>query len=217
MDETLGSNDRIADRAEGNGESSPPAMGWDGSSGLSSPDDHLRGRLWHALERNARSLWRFLLVRVGGDNNLAEELMQETCLQAARSDPPEDDGRCDAWLFGVARNVLRRHWRTITRRRRNLPEVRTDLAAELGTLLDAAPMPGDCLERQEVWEQLWLALTALPADDQELIVQHYFDGRAQTDLAAERNTSARAIEGRLYRARQALREKLQHLEDERLG
>ncbi len=171
-----------------------------------------------AVERNAQGLWRFLLVRVGGDENLAEDVLQETCLQAARSatsiDRPE---HLDAWLFGVARNVLRRHWRTLKRRRRNLPEVQVETAAELADQMDTLSLPADQLERREVHEQVMLALTSLPVDDQNLIFRYYFDGQSQTDIAAGLQVSPRAVEGKLYRARQALREKLRHLEKERLS
>ena len=174
-----------------------------------------RERLACAMECNAQGLWRFFLVRVGGDENLAEELMQELSLQATRSfTAPEKTQNLDAWLFGVARNVLRRHWRTITRRRRNLPEARVDVGAELADMLDSTALPIECLERREVREQVLLALTSLSTDEQNLILQHYFDGQSQTDIASAHGVSPRAIEGRLYRARQALRDKLQHLEHE---
>jgi RNA polymerase sigma-70 factor (ECF subfamily) len=163
-------------------------------------------------------VWRFLLVRVGGDENLAEELMQEFCLQATRSYRAAGSAKnINAWLFGVARNVLRRHWRTITRRRRNLPQVHLDVGVELADMLESTVLPMDHLERREVREQVLLALTSLSTDDQNLILQHYFDGRSQTDIATQRGISPRAIEGRLYRARQALRERLHHLEDELNG
>ncbi len=178
------------------------------SSNAQTPDSEA-GLLASALERNAQSLWRFFQYRVSGDSMLAEDLMQELCLQATRSNLPDGEpDRIDAWLFGVARNVLRRHWRTITRRRNSLPEVRADLSAELGQMLDREPMPQDMLEKKETQEQLMLALTALPGGDQDLILQHYFDGRSQSEIAQQMGLSARAVEGRLYRARQALRNKL---------
>jgi DNA-directed RNA polymerase specialized sigma24 family protein len=54
----------------------------------------------------------------------------------------------------------------------------------------------------------------LATDDQNLILQHYFDSRSQSDIAKTMGITLRAVEGRLYRARQALRDRLQHLEDE---
>lgn len=187
------------------------------ASGAIAPDAHAGAiePLADALQRNAQGLWRFLLVRVGGDENLAEDLMQELCLQSARTHAAAGQAEhIDAWLFGVARNVLRRHWRTITRRRRNLPEARVDVGTELADMLDGTPLPNDYIERREVKEQVLLAVSSLATDDQNLILRHYFDGQSQVDIASALGVSPRAIEGRLYRARAALRERLRHLEEE---
>ena len=73
-------------------------------------------------------------------------------------------------------------------------------------------LPPQVLEHKEVRDQLLLALTALPSADQELIVGHYFDGRTYGELAAATGLSERAIEGRLYRARRSLQERLRHVE-----
>lgn len=212
VEPALNNKSVTADNDGSNGSTSPPANPGVTPQGVYAED---AGTLAEALERTAQGLWRFLLVRVGGDENLAEELMQELCLQAARTHASA--GRAehiDAWLFGVARNVLRRHWRTITRRRRNLPEARMDVGTELASMLDSTPLPNDYIERQEVRQQVLLAVSSLATGEQNLILQHYFDGRSQADIAEDLGVSHRAVEGRLYRARLALREKLQHMEDE---
>ena len=85
------------------------------------------------------------------------------------------------------------------------------LAAELANRLVEEELPPEVLERKEVRDQLLLAITELPSGDQDLIAGHYFDGAAFAELARRTGLSERAIEGRLYRARQALREKLRHL------
>ena len=55
-------------------------------------------------------------------------------------------------------------------------------------------------------------MTDLSSAEQELIVAHYFQEESQANLAARLGISVRAVEGRLYRARRALREKLRNLE-----
>jgi len=168
-----------------------------------------------AVVRNAQGLYRYLAVRLDGDDSLAEDLMQELCLQAARSAPPQSANRqrVDGWVFGIARNVLRRHWRTAARRRRNLPMVNTDHAAQLAERLDKVPLPEELIERREVQQQVMLALTSLPAADQDILLRCYFDNQTQAQIAEALGTSPRAIEGRMYRARQALRQRLAHLDE----
>src|ERR1700728_4586211 len=65
-------------------------------------------------ERSARPLWAYL-IRVSGDPALADDLMQESYvrfLSAAR--PPRlEDGEVASrrYLFRIATNLLRDHWR----------------------------------------------------------------------------------------------------------
>jgi RNA polymerase sigma-70 factor, ECF subfamily len=65
-------------------------------------------------ERSARSLWAYL-TRVSGDPALADDLMQESYvrfLSAARP-PRQEDGEIASrrYLFRIATNLLRDHWR----------------------------------------------------------------------------------------------------------
>lgn len=165
-----------------------------------------------AFDRCAAGLYRYLRVRLG-DPHLADDLMQQLWLAAGKLDAtpaPEVEFR----LRAVARNLVRTHWRRQAGRPAHLPLPDPQLAAELAQRLVCEELPDEVLSRREVHEQLLLALTELPADEQTLILEHYFAGRSQVELAVQHNLTARAVEGRLYRARQALRRRLQHLERE---
>lgn len=162
------------------------------------------------FDRCSRSIYRYIVVRVA-DTHLADDLMQQLWLQArsSRTAVPEDG--LEFWLRGIARNLVRTHWRQQARRRKNVPLADPAVAGELADRLVSAELPPDLLDRREVSDQLLLALTELASEEQELIVGHYFHSRSHDDLAAECGLSARAVEGRLYRARQTLRAKLKHL------
>jgi len=163
-----------------------------------------------AFDRCSRSLYRFIVVRVG-DTHLADDLMQQLWVQAhdRAADVPKDE--LEFWLRGVARNMVRTHWRTRTRRPPNVPLADPELGADLADRLLSEELPPEVLEREEVRNQLLLAITELTGDEQEFIVEHYFHNQSHSELAVQFDLSARAVEGRLYRARQALREKLRHL------
>ncbi len=51
----------------------------------------------NSIMKNARSLYRFLLFRTGGEEHLAEELMQEVCLQASKTRPPHPSSDEKLW------------------------------------------------------------------------------------------------------------------------
>lgn len=166
-----------------------------------------------AFDRCSSALYRYLAVRTGGDTHLADDLMQQLWLKAVASGDHLPVDELEFWLRGVAKNLIRTHWRTQARRLTLIPLPQPELAAELADRLVNEEWPPLLLERQEVRDQLLLALTELPGEQQELIIGHYFHDRSHAGLAAEMNVSERAVEGRLYRARQALRKKLQHLDD----
>lgn len=163
------------------------------------------------FERCSDALYRFFAVRTGGDTHLADDFMQQLWLQAAegRADIPRDE--LEFWLRAIARNLVQAHWRRTARRPDSVPIVDEALAAQLSRSLGESELPTAALERREVRDQLLLALTELSASEQALIIGHYFDGRALAELAEECGVTARAVEGRLYRARQSLRRRLEHL------
>jgi RNA polymerase sigma-70 factor (ECF subfamily) len=170
-------------------------------------------RLLRVFHRGGDALYRFVLVRVYGDRDAADELLQQTCHEAARSRKmPEDDAECEAWLRGIARNLIRRHWRRTKKRRHRLRLEDAELSRQLVEDMETRPLPPDLLVREESTRQLLLALTTLPAGDQQLLFAFYFDGRSHTDIAQDAGVSVKSVEMRLYRARARLREQLRHSE-----
>ena len=163
------------------------------------------------FDRCADALHRYVLVRLGGDAHLADDMMQQLWVQARRSTTVVPRHEMEYWLRGIAKNLVRTHWRKKARRPAHLPLADALLGAELSRRIATEHLPDDLLERKEVSDQLLLAITELSAEDQAVIVGYYFEQRSQGELAAERGASSRAIEGRLYRARAALRRKLEHL------
>ncbi len=171
------------------------------------------GSLDEVFDRCAPGLYRYFAVRAGGDRHRADDLMQQLWLAArtAETRPPPDE--IEFWLRAIARNLVHAWWRRVNREALRLPRANAALAADLAEKLISGDLPDTALERRETQEQLLLALSDLPCEHQELLVQHYFHDLSHAELAARRRLSPRAIEGRLYRARAALREKLHRLED----
>ncbi len=164
-------------------------------------------------ERNSRGLYRFLFIRAGGDRDLADELMQQVWL-ACRSAPNQSHPEPAAWLWSVARNLLAAHWRREKSRPPHIPIENPAAAVELAARMAEGDLPDALVQRRELQDQLMLALTDLPGDAQDLMIDHYFHGVTHDALAGRLGIGARAVEGRLYRARHLLRERLAHFETE---
>ena len=62
--------------------------------------------------------------------------------------------------------------------------------------------------QQERRQALERALTALPQRDRLLFYRKYYYRQSTAQIAAELGTTERAVEGRLYRIKKALREQL---------
>ena len=77
---------------------------------------------------------------------------------------------------------------------------------ELSTVLKAAG--------EETRLRLIANITELSSDQQELIFAHYFDGQSHAEVARRMGTTDKAIESKLYRARERLRELMHQSKEE---
>ena len=163
-------------------------------------------RLQRVFSGCADGLYRFILVRVGLNRHAADDLIQQACYEAARKrSVPEADADCEAWLFGIARNRIRKHWRSLRRKGVQLASENEGVARELLAAMERGPLPAELLGREEAVTQLMLAVTALPSVDQQVLFAYYFDGRSHQEIAEHSGTSAKSVEMRLYRVRARLR------------
>jgi len=135
-----------------------------------------------------------LLASRGADWATAEELAQDTFAEAwvgrARlRAAPDDLEAIGAFLRGIASNLLRTRRRSL---RRSEP---------LPTMELAAPM----VESDERLDLLRAAFGELRPEFQEVLRMHYLEATSAREVAALLGVTPKAIEGRLYQARRAMR------------
>ena len=105
------------------------------------------------------SLFRYL-QRLTGDEDVAEDIAQESFVRLLRQSLPEEEVR--PWLFTVAMNLVRDRARKSDRRQRLLTT-----APELVT---RRPLPDEDLERSERVATVRDVLERLPERDRQLLV-----------------------------------------------
>ena len=130
----------------------------------------------------------------------AADVVAETYLIAWRrlERLPEGD-QARLWLFGVARNLLRKG----ARRRHSRDRLVERLASELRRSgLSEGPPKGERLQG------IQRALGSLSARDQELLTLTAWDGLTPEQIAAVTGMSANVVRVRLHRARNRLRREL---------
>ncbi len=141
-------------------------------------------------------LYAYVSRRVGGDQALAEDIVQDAWLRAVDHWPRRgtpDNPR--AWLIRVARNLLVSHFR----RKRPTPvdPSELELAAE-----DYRP------DSSRAAMLVSWGLARMRRGQAELLESFYFDDKSTREIAEDGGLSERAVEGRLRRARQNLEKRL---------
>lgn len=105
------------------------------------------------------------------------------------------------WLTALCRNAAYDRLRTQARQR--------ERAGTLDeTLADPAPGPEEVLLQKERLETLSRLLSAMSAGDRALFYRKYYYLQSTEQMAAELGTTARAVEGRLYRIRKKLQKQM---------
>jgi RNA polymerase sigma-70 factor (ECF subfamily) len=147
-----------------------------------------------------------LCVRLSGDRDAAEDLAQETLIEAWRhQDRLHDQQGADRWLAAIARNVCLRWARQRGRERMRLSFPGYETPSEQLESLPAEDVDITVeLEREELAELLDRALALLPADTRRVLVEKYIEETPLAEIAARLNLSAGAAAVRLHRGRLAL-------------
>jgi RNA polymerase sigma-70 factor (ECF subfamily) len=144
------------------------------------------------------------LVRMTGQKALAEDLVQETFVRLAeKAVGLRPDTNVRAWLFTVARNLARSHFRWSAMSAGHLEE--------LARLVAGGPTlgPEEAAAGGQAGRRLEQALLGLGAADRELLLLVGAEGLAPAEAAVILDISEEAARQRLSRARKRLAERLE--------
>jgi RNA polymerase sigma-70 factor, ECF subfamily len=162
------------------------------------------------MERHATPVFHFLCRMVGNEDD-ANDLAQETFVRVFRSrDSFRTGEKFSTWLYTIAANLARNHFRWRARHPGiSLEAVTVETEQPVG---DAPPSPGLPPNEQAAATERAAAVRAavgrLPEDMREAIVLCEWEELSVAEAAAILETTPKAVESRLYRARQILRERL---------
>ena len=152
------------------------------------------------------------LARLCGNEATALDLAQETFVRVYEARARYDArGRFATWLYTIASNLARNAHRWKQRH----PAVSLDAPIEEGGgttlaahLFDSGAEPDASADTNERAIAVRAAVAALPEDQRTIVLLSEFEDRSHADIAAVLGCTAKAVETRLYRARQTLRTKL---------
>jgi RNA polymerase sigma factor (sigma-70 family) len=171
-----------------------------------------------ALERqleHERARIEQLCLRITGNKTAAQDLAQETMLEAWRNRHKLTNlNGADKWLSAIARNVCLRWMRSVGQEANRFVEVELDAVQDI-------PSPQDeytyALEQHELAKLLDKALDLVPPETKAAFLARYIEELPIAEIAARLNTSEGALSVRLSRGRVTLERVLTHDFGEQFG
>jgi len=159
------------------------------------------------MERHGEKLFHYLIRCLQNEEDAAD-LAQETFVRVYQKRKRFKAGsKFSTWLYTIATNLARTRYRFRARH----PEVSLDAetARSGGALSDVLsedkPTPSERLQGEERAEAVRQALATLPEDLRTPLLLAEYEEKSQAEIAAILDCSPKAVEMRIYRARQQLR------------
>jgi len=158
------------------------------------------------MKRHGQRLFHYLKRLLGSETeaeDCAQDAFVSVYLHRTKFHP---DARFSTWLYTIATNRAR------NMRRGRRPEVSLDEDRDGGGSFDQLPDPGantpEQLMVREQAEEVRRAVQALPEDLRVPLVLFEFENLAQGEIAEILSCTRKAVQMRVYRARQILRKTL---------
>lgn len=146
------------------------------------------------------ALFRFVKRMVGTAD--AEDVMQDALLKIHLGLPRFDPGgSLRAYVYAIARNTVRDHWKYASRRRT------VDVDVEAAVAHD----PGADLERDARWRAVMAAVRELPPDQREVFLLREEGDLSFKEIAELTGAPINTVLGRMHYAVQHLKAKLDGL------
>jgi RNA polymerase sigma-70 factor (ECF subfamily) len=162
------------------------------------------------MDRYTERLFQFL-VRELQNQSEAADLAEETFVRIYQNRSRFDARhKFTTWLYAIATNLVKDRYRWRQRHPEISAEAQQDKAGTdwMGQLSDPAPGPGESLEKTERAEAVRRAIAGLPEDVRTPLLLAEYEGLSHAEIGEVLDCSAKAVELRLYRARQRLRVEL---------
>lgn len=152
----------------------------------------------------ALPLTKFIIKRVGGDQEAVDEVFSRTIVAAWKSwHTFEHKSSYFTWLCRIALNKIADYWRE--EMHRNSVFV-APLLEDMANYDSRQLTPEQWYELNELCNSVKACIRLLPEDKQKLLFMRYWKGLAVKQIAKELSISERAAEGKIYRAKKKLKE-----------
>ncbi len=154
----------------------------------------------------------FTALGLVGDHEVALDLSQDAFVRAYRSIHKFDaDRNFFTWYYQILRNLCFNYWRDHARHARPFSEIGN---GEIESIIDLAQDSEKLAEQNEMKVALWRAMNELRPHEREIIVLKDFQELSYQQIAEALNCPIGTVMSRLFTARKALKQKLEHFFDD---
>lgn len=162
------------------------------------------------MSRHAERLFHFLVRSLQNEDD-ADDLAQETFVRVYQYRAKFDtQQKFSTWLYAIASNLVRDRFRWRSRH----PQVSLDAANEATgndfgeSLPEQKPSPSETAQAEERARTVRRAVAALPEKWRLPLVLAEYEEKSHAEIGEILHCSAKAVEVRIYKARQELRASL---------
>jgi RNA polymerase sigma-70 factor (ECF subfamily) len=162
----------------------------------------------HFFEMYFPRLYRFTIVRVDGDKELSQEIVQDTLISALKSIKQyRGEAPLFSWLCQINRNQINGYFRKnkldkITNHITDNP----DIQEVFDNIKDITSQnPDNRYENDRLRDVITSTLDNLPNGYGDVLEWKYIDKLSINEIAEKLNTSATSIQSKLARAREAFK------------
>ena len=159
------------------------------------------------MERHAERLFHYLVRSLQGEAD-ATDVVQETFVRVYQNrvkfDPQQ---KFSTWLYAIASNLVRDRYRWRSRHQQvslDADNEQTEFSLK-DTLQASEPLPDQTVQAEERADEVRNAVAALPEELKQPLILTLYQDLPQAEIATILKCSVKAVETRIYRARQQLR------------
>lgn len=152
-------------------------------------------------DEHVDSVFGYVARRIGPEPaaDVVADVFRIAIERFASFDPARASER--AWLFGIATNLIRRHWRW---EERSLRAIARAVSRERVAVGETTGGVDDRLDAARRLDRLIEAVIHLPPDDRDLLVLVAWEGCSHAEVAGALNIPVGTVRSRLHRIRRQL-------------
>ena len=161
------------------------------------------------MERHAPRLFHYVLRQLPEEDE-ANDVTQEAFVRVYQNCTKfRAESRFSTWLYAITTNLVRDRLRWKQRHPETSLEAHEEEHQSLGDVLpDKSASPSEQLVAEERANHIRQAVRALPEDVRMPLILSEYENLSQAEIGTILGCTTKAVEMRIYRARQALRESL---------